>query len=162
MFETYANRKGRRNLFIERQRIQTQNKSSLSEMPDPLFDSLSNPDIDSSGSQIVPQQIFEAPEIKDGERRLQLAVLEIAVDDYKRCAVKRTRPSHRRFVEVHGWFFGPANPEWPYSFEYICENLNVNEDAIRRGLRQWREANAPDAFVSVPFVRRKKTSLQAE
>jgi hypothetical protein len=71
------------------------------------------------------------------ERLLMLAVLEEAVDTYR----KHVRPANRRgarlFHEADSWCQSD-DIGWPYSFVNICHALGIDVDYMRSGLDQWR------------------------
>jgi hypothetical protein len=71
------------------------------------------------------------------EYRLLLAVLQDAVACWFRyCRFRNTR-EQRLFQEIHSWFW-EKDQRWLYAFESICEYLDLNADAIRRGLLRWQ------------------------
>jgi hypothetical protein len=70
-----------------------------------------------------------------GEYRLMAAVLEDALDVYRRSA--RTPTGRRTFREIEAWFES-RDRSWPFSFERICEALSLDADMIRDGLYDWR------------------------
>jgi hypothetical protein len=41
------------------------------------------------------------------------------------------------FQEIYDWFWD-KNRDWLYAFESICEYLDLDPDAIRRGLVRWQ------------------------
>ena len=86
---------------------------------------------------VVPVQFYDLirrSAFLDGETRLVFAVLEDAVRTYL-----RVRDSHRRrdrveFAEVARWFEAPTGAV-PFSFEYVCEVLELNPGLFRKQLR---------------------------
>lgn len=69
----------------------------------------------------------------DGETRLALAVLEDAIRIYIKCgSSRRGRSGKKLFLEVSDWFQSRAHG--PFSFEYICELLDVHSESLRRRL----------------------------
>jgi hypothetical protein len=72
-----------------------------------------------------------------GEKRLMLAVLEDALDCYQKYAFSRDVHGRQLFDEACEWI-GSANREWFFSFENICETLEINPEYLRRGLDRWR------------------------
>lgn len=71
------------------------------------------------------------------EYRLLLAVLQDAVACWFRYCRSRDGRDRRMFQEVYEWFWDKEN-EWLYAFESICEYLELDPDAIRRGLLRWQ------------------------
>src|SRR4030095_16789481 len=86
----------------------------------------------------VIEKLFKK-DIREGEEKLMLAVLEEAVkcfQDY----VLSTRPLEQRlFQEAEEWLI-EKDSEYLYSFENICETLGLHPHYIRQGLLVWKEA----------------------
>lgn len=76
-----------------------------------------------------------------GEKRLMLAVLEDALDCYQKYAFARDGHGRQLFDEACEWI-GSANRDWFFSFENICETLEINPEYLRRGLDRWRNGCA--------------------
>jgi hypothetical protein len=74
-----------------------------------------------------------------GEENLMVAVLEDASKCFQKYAFAHNQQEKRLFQEVEDWIL-KKNSEWLYSFDNICETLQLNPDYIRRGLRVWKEA----------------------
>jgi hypothetical protein len=72
------------------------------------------------------------------ERLLMLAVLEDAVDCYQKHAHARDPRAAQLFEEAEEWVES-ADRSWLFSFENICDTLEINADYVRRGLREWRQ-----------------------
>src|SRR5512132_1336257 len=70
--------------------------------------------------------------IREGEERLMLAVLESAVEDFQKYVLARNPGGKQRFQEAEEWFLD-KDSEALYSFENICETLGLHPDPIRRG-----------------------------
>ena len=77
--------------------------------------------------------------IREGEERLMIALLEEAVQCFQDHALS-TRPREKRlFQQAEEWFL---DEEADYiSVEYICESLGLHPGQIRRGLMTWRDAS---------------------
>jgi hypothetical protein len=75
--------------------------------------------------------------------RLMLGVLRDAVDLYCRAADPGRRVTPRERREVRSWFES-RDRRWLFSFERICEALDLDSDYVRRGLhtkaRRFQEA----------------------
>ena len=92
---------------------------------------------------LLPAQFFAAFRRAGGldrERLLMLAVLEDAVDCYQKYAHARDPRGRVMFNESREWVTS-ADRTWLFSFENICDTLEINADYVRRGLREWRERN---------------------
>jgi hypothetical protein len=49
------------------------------------------------------------------------------------------RPAQRRdFAEAHSWIFSDVD-DGPFSFRAVCEALEIDTQALRRGLLRWEE-----------------------
>jgi hypothetical protein len=73
------------------------------------------------------------------EYRLLLAVLQDAVSSWFRYCRACTAREHRMFQEIYAWFWD-KDCTWLYAFESICEYLDLDPNAIRRGLLRWQAA----------------------
>jgi hypothetical protein len=77
----------------------------------------------------------------DRERRLMLAVLEDAIDCFQKYAHTSDLRGRQLFLESHEWIMSP-DKRWLFSFENICQIVDMNPDYIRQGLSRWRTQNA--------------------
>ncbi len=68
------------------------------------------------------------------ERLLMLAVLEDAIETYRRYARTRAAYGHRLFDEARQWVES-NDRSWLFSFETICDALGLDPSYVRRGLR---------------------------
>ena len=95
-----------------------------------LFESPLEPDIllGSAFSRSTPLQ---------GERRLMLAVLRDAVDCYHRGRRTREPATRLLFDETRAWVES-TDRRATFSFESICDVLDIDADYLRRRLRQRR------------------------
>lgn len=87
---------------------------------------------------VVIEQFFKNG-IHGGEERLMLAVLQDAVECFQEHVVAQYVWEKKLFQEAEDWIL-EKNTDWPFSFENICETLQLNPDYIRRGLLVWKEA----------------------
>jgi hypothetical protein len=97
--------------------------------------SLFEPDV------LLPAQFFAAFRRAGGlerERLLMLAVLEDAVDCYQKHAHSNDPRAVQIFEEAQEWV-DSSDRSWLFSFENICDTLEINADYVRRGLRAWKE-----------------------
>src|SRR5215470_5916775 len=71
------------------------------------------------------------------EGRLMLAVLAQAIDDlWRERRYVRWRRRYRRataILSARAWFEGGDSP-WPFSFERVCESLDLDAAAVRRAV----------------------------
>src|SRR5262245_46018740 len=77
----------------------------------------------------------------EGELALMLAVLEEAVDCYKRNLFASDRKGKSLFEETEAWF-SAHDSDAVFSFEYVCEALGFDADYLRAGLEQWKGKQA--------------------
>ena len=86
----------------------------------------------------IIERLFKK-DIREGEEKLALAVLESAVEDFKKHVLSKAGKERKLFQEAEEWFFEKDNDQL-FSFEYICEILRLAPSYIRRGLLSWKEA----------------------
>jgi len=72
-----------------------------------------------------------------GEKRLMLAVLANALDDYQKYVFASDRMGRQLFAEAAAWIACTSSAD-PFSFESINETLNISPEYLRRGLLMWR------------------------
>ena len=77
--------------------------------------------------------------LREGEERLMLAVLESAVEDFQKYVLARKPRGKKLFQEAEEWFLERDSDEL-FSFENICDTLQLHPDYIRQGLLRWKEA----------------------
>jgi hypothetical protein len=82
---------------------------------------------------ILPVQ-FHAARAARPERRLLLAVLNDALDTYRKHADLPGRRHRRLFAETEQWLFSD-DVAWPFSFMNLCHALGIDADWLRRRLR---------------------------
>lgn len=89
---------------------------------------------------LMPSQFFDRLRRRteyEGERRLLIAVLEDAVDVYRKQAGARDVRGQEMFREAEEWIEDPDRT-WLFSFGNICDVLDLEADYLRRGLRAWK------------------------
>jgi hypothetical protein len=90
---------------------------------------------------LLPSQYFDRVRRRtqvEGERRLMMAILEDAVDVYRKQIGARDPRGRQLFRDAEEWI-QDTERTWLFSFENICDVLEIDADYIRRGLRQWRD-----------------------
>ena len=90
---------------------------------------------------LLPSQYFAALKRKgphEPERRLATAVLQDAVDCFQKHLHSRERKARQLFLDAEQWI-ASDDRSWPFSFENICDLLQINSDFLRRGLMTWKE-----------------------
>jgi hypothetical protein len=90
---------------------------------------------------LLPIQYFEAMRRKhllEGEKRLILSVLEDAVECFMKCIESSTNKGQRLFRDADEWI-NLEDKRWVFSFDNVCEMLDINADYMRAGLRRWKD-----------------------
>jgi hypothetical protein len=77
--------------------------------------------------------------IRDGEKRLMLAVLENATEDFQRYVLANDKRGKELFAEAEEWIFDRDDHSL-FSFESICEHLQFDPTYMRQGFTRWKEA----------------------
>lgn len=80
----------------------------------------------------------------DRERRLMLAVLEDAIDCFQKYAHTNDLRGRQLFMESYEWIMSD-DKRWLFSFENICQIVDMNPDYVRQGLNRWRAQHAKNA-----------------
>jgi hypothetical protein len=102
---------------------------------------------------LLPSQYFDRVRRRanfDGERRLMVAILEDAVDVYRKQVGARDRKRRMLFEDAQTWIESD-DKSWIFSYENICEVLGIDADYLRKGLRRWKKAHGGDRGNVVPF-----------
>jgi len=73
-----------------------------------------------------------------GEKRLMLAVLQDALDCFQKYAFAKDSHGRQLFADASDWI-GCEDRDWYFSFENICETLEINPAYLRQGVQQWRQ-----------------------
>lgn len=95
---------------------------------------------------LLPSQYFAALRRKgahEPERRLAIAVLQDAVDCYQKHFRARERKARQLFVDAEEWI-ASEDRSWPFSFDNVCDLLQINPEYLRRGLAVWKERQQTD------------------
>src|SRR2546430_15861612 len=90
---------------------------------------------------LLPSQFFDRVRRRvehDGERRLMIAVLEDAVDVYRKQAAAQEARGQQLFREAEEWI-EDLGRTWLFSFENICDVLDIDSEYVRPGLHAWKE-----------------------
>jgi hypothetical protein len=112
---------------------------------------------------LLPSQFFDRVRRRTehhGERRLMIAVLEDAVDVYRKQAGARDPRGEQLFREAEEWI-EDQDQSWLYSFRNICDVLDIDADYLRRGLHGWKErASGAESGRIVTVCRREGDELR--
>jgi len=77
---------------------------------------------------------------RDGEKRLMLAILENATEDFQKYALATDKRRRQLFQDAEAWIFD-GDDHSLFSFESICEHLQLDPEYMRQGFRRWKAAN---------------------
>jgi hypothetical protein len=77
---------------------------------------------------------------RDGEKRLMLAVLENATEDFQKYVLATDKRGKELFQDAEDWILDSDNPSL-FSFDNICEHLQLDPDYMRQGLLRWKVAS---------------------
>ena len=102
---------------------------------------------------LMPSQYFDRIRRRaslDGERRLMVAILEDAVDVYRKHADARDRKRQALFDDAATWIESD-DKSWIFSFENICDVLGIDVSYLRSGLRRWYAERGGRRGAVLPF-----------
>jgi hypothetical protein len=85
----------------------------------------------------VIEKVFKKT-IHEGEKELMMAVLQDAVECFQAYVLAERPREKRLFQEAEDWIL-EKNSDWFFSFENICETLQLHPDYLRQGLLCWKE-----------------------
>jgi hypothetical protein len=101
-----------------------------------------------SGALMVEPDVLAAAEYlerwryrssHEPERMLMYAVVDDAITCYQKYSSASKPRGKERFRDVENWLMREKN-DWLFSFERICEVLELNPNYIRAGLMRWRSS----------------------
>lgn len=109
--------------------------------------------------EILPSQYHGKPEDPhlDKDLALAYATLEQAITDFQMLPFDVSRYAPGVLEELVAWFAETGPSDWPYSFENICDRLDINADNIRKALTRWRATHTEKP--KSPFFRQKSHSV---
>lgn len=87
------------------------------------------------GNQFL--KVFRQRSYSEREEKLMFAVLTDAIECFQKYSDGKSRRSRKLFRDAEAWI-ACRDSCWPFSFENICEVLNINPNYLRMGLMQWR------------------------
>ncbi|HEV8724944.1 MAG TPA: hypothetical protein VGW77_30375 [Candidatus Binatia bacterium] len=77
--------------------------------------------------------------IRDGEKRLMLAVLESATEDFQKYVLANHKRGKELFQAAEEWILDTDESAF-FSFANICEHLQLNPGYMRQGFMSWKAA----------------------
>jgi hypothetical protein len=112
--------------------------------------------VDPSEAAVI-ERVFKKT-THEGEKELMMAVLQDAVECFQTYVLSKRPREKRLFQEAEDWIL-EKNSDWFFSFENICEILELDPDYIRQGLICWKEAKRK--IDSLPEQHRKSGEASA-
>jgi hypothetical protein len=97
-------------------------------------------------AQFFPLLCGQTPRNK-GECKLLAAVLEEAIDCFRKYLHASDRRQQRLFQEAEHWIMSQGD-NFPFSFEHICDVLGIDPGYLRSGLLTTVERLLPNVTVS--------------
>jgi len=100
---------------------------------------------------MLPSQYFDRMARRteyEGERRLMIAVLEDAVDVYRKLAGARDARRQQMFHDAEEWIES-NDRSWIFSFLNICDVLAIEAEYLRRGLHALKKQAQANGHVVV-------------
>ncbi len=112
-------------------------------------ESVAQPETGFESEALLPSQLLGRKALsKKGEYRLALAVLKDAIECFQKYSCARDGRGRRLFCEAESWLLtehAPASDTAAFTFEHICNFLDLDIGYLRHGLRRWREAHSHPA-----------------
>jgi len=92
-----------------------------------------------------------------GVKRMMIAMLEDAIDVYRKHASTRGGKHERAFREAERWF-ELRDRSWLFSFESVCDTLNIDANRLREALAKWRGSEQPQGRGRMLILRPRPTA----
>lgn len=108
---------------------------------------------------ILPLQYFERMRrnaLPEGEKKLLLAVLEDAVGCFQKYFFAHDKKGRALFKDAEHWIMEESD-DGVFSFDAVCELLEIDPDYLRRGLLKWKEKQRSSRYLPVKVKGRQKT-----
>jgi hypothetical protein len=86
----------------------------------------------------VLEDLFKAV-VRDGEKRLMLAVLESATEDFQKYVLANNKRGKELFRAAEEWILDTDDSSF-FSFVNICDYLHLNPGYMRQGFMRWKAA----------------------
>lgn len=74
---------------------------------------------------------------REAEERLLYAMLENAIEDYQKYIGATAKKGRELFQQAEEWFFDTDSSS-EFSFENLCDYLQLNASYVRKGLLAWK------------------------
>lgn len=89
---------------------------------------------------LLPSQYYGGRRKFTPEQRLMVAVLHDVLDCVEKYRLALEPEGRRHFEEAKQWLFA-TEPDWPYSFQCICNALELDSGAVLQSLRVDPDSN---------------------
>ena len=99
------------------------------------------PDDTSIGQQYV--DTFRRSEYLEPEKSLLAAILEDAIQEYRKYSQAHDADGKRRFREAEEWIMRRSD-DWIFSFDTVCYVLGLDPEYIRRGVTETKRKPADE------------------
>ena len=114
---------------------------------------------------LLPSQFYETMRSHSlqPDKQLMLAVLDNALEYLQKYLLARSRKGRRLFQESEQWVL-ETDSEWIFSFENICQFLDLDPEYLRKRVRLWKEkelAQAESFQPQPPLGSRKKAGKKS-
>ena len=76
--------------------------------------------------------------VREGEEGLLVAVLQQATEDFQKYVLATSKEGKKLFKEAEDWILD-TEKDSIFSFEYICDCLQINPCYLRRGFMRWKQ-----------------------
>jgi hypothetical protein len=86
----------------------------------------------------VPEELSKEV-IRDGEKRLMLAILESATEDFQKYVLSNRKRGKELFQAAEERILDTDDTAF-FSFVNICEHLELNPGYLRQGFMLWKAA----------------------
>jgi hypothetical protein len=94
------------------------------------------------------------------EELLMVAVLGNALASFQKHASATDANGRRQFAEDREWIYS-SDRQWPFSFENVCDVLQIDAEWVRWKLRHWRQRHARRTRHGRPLTPSPPTTLHA-
>jgi hypothetical protein len=111
-------------------------------------------------NQILPCQYFDLSggHRLTGEQRLMLALLADAINVYQQGVMSRSTRKRMLYVDAERWIMAAPVVQQAFSFESVCDALEINPGVLRRRMVMWKHKMSRDAGPrATPHLRLKIT-----
>jgi hypothetical protein len=115
---------------------------ALSAQPSPSFRSFFEPDVLTAHRFL---KVYHQKGQLGPEERLMFAVLTDAIECFQKYFDAHSRRCRALFGEAASWIES-TDSSWPFSFEQICQTLNISPSYLRVGLTRWRLSHQNHKF----------------